>query len=35
MELLTLLSITAILISLARPSMKDFIDTVRVVTAAN
>ena len=34
-ELMTLLSISAILISLARPSMQDFIDTVRVVTAAN
>jgi len=35
MELMTLLSISAILISLVRPSMQDFIDTVRVVTAAN
>lgn len=34
-ELITLLGISAILISLARPSMQDFIDTVRVVTAAN
>lgn len=35
MELMTVLTITAILISLARPSFKDFIDSVRVITAAN
>lgn len=35
LECMTVLMITAILVSLLRPSFRDLIDTVRVVTAAN